>query len=358
VSTRRGVKRLGVTAAEAAKKTSSIAHKPPLPIIDFGKLGTVAPGIPANPDSMPTADTVVLCWAESEWAALQHVFVSGAQPMPYSDAGHSSWPGWSRLTTPAVPAGVDGGYWGYYRLVTVGQKRVLLFKSNVHLDETNGQANLEQLVALFGKTVKPGLILSTGTAGGARLKDPIGTVNVVAAGTLLGSGAPANWPTYSNAWVPAWQLVKSPNFVEQLMAIPTTKTDLQSLADAFNRKNGTSYRLSELDPDNLCNGAPVPAVNNLTPATSLLTATTFAVANTSGNFEQFACVEMDDAIIGEACKKAGIAFGFVRNVSDPVQNAALPTTDQGRWGGSVYQAYGFYTSYAGALVAWGILVEP
>jgi hypothetical protein len=73
----------------------------------------------------------------------------------------------------------------------------------------------------------------------------------------------------------------------------------------------------------------VLAVNNLTPGTSLLTATTFAVANTSGNFEQFACVEMDDAIIGKARKKAGIAFGFVRNVSDPVQNAALPTRAAG-----------------------------
>jgi hypothetical protein len=71
----------------------------------------------------------------------------------------------------------------------------------------------------------------------------------------------------------------------------------------------------------LGNGAHVLAVNNLTPGTSLLTATTFAVANTSGNFEQFACVEMDDAIIGKARKKAGIA--------DPVQNAALPTRAAG-----------------------------
>ena len=40
-----------------------------------------------------------------------------------------------------------------------------------------------------------------------------------------------------------------------------------------------------------------------------------------GNYAKFACVEMDDAVIGEACKKAAIAFGFVRNISDPVQNA-------------------------------------
>ncbi len=39
----------------------------------------------------------------------------------------------------------------------------------------------------------------------------------------------------------------------------------------------------------------------------------------------------------------------------PAQNAALPAGDQGRWGELVYEAYGFYTSYLGALVAWAIL---
>jgi nucleoside phosphorylase len=344
-----------VTAAEAAESSPVIHNTPPLPVIDFGKLGKAAPGVPANPASLPIADTIVLCWAESEWAALQHVFVGGSQPMPYSDAATSSWQGWSRLTTPSVPHGVQGGFWGYYRLVTLGQKDVLLFKSNVHLDETNGQANLEQLVQLFATSVKPSLVLSTGTAGGARTGDPVGTVNVVDAGTLLEKGNPATWPTYGNAWAPAWGLVQTTSFLQQLMAIPTTRADLQLLVQQFNSRYGKSYALSELDPNNLCTGASVPAVNNLTPKTSLLTATSFAVANTSGNYEQFACVEMDDAVIGEACKNSGIAFGFVRNISDPVQNAKLPPSDQGHWGEFVYEAYGFYTSYVGALVAWAIL---
>jgi nucleoside phosphorylase len=355
LSERRPIKRLGVTAVEAAAKGPIIQNTPPLPVIDFGKLGKAAPGVPANPGSLPLADTIVLCWAESEWAALQHVFVSGSQPMPYSDAANSSWQGWSKLTTPSVPQGVGGEYWGYYRLVTLGQKSVLLFKSNVHLDETNGQANLEQLVQLFAKSVKPSLVLSTGTAGGARTGDPIGTVNVVDAGTLLGTAAPATWPTYGNAWVPGWELVQSAGLAQQLMAIPATKADLQSLAQQFNSSYGRNYALSELDPNNLCSGAPVPAVNNLTPSTSLLTAASFAVGNTSGNYGKFACIEMDDAVIGEACKKAGLAFGFARNISDPVQNAELPAADQGRWGEFVYKAYGFYTSYIGALVAWAIL---
>ena len=64
---------------------------------------------------------------------------------------------------------------------------------------------------------------------------------------------------------------------------------------------------------------------------------------------------MDDAIIGEVCEAAGIAFGFVRNISDPVQSASLSADIQGEWASTIYDAYGFYTSYNGALAAWAML---
>jgi hypothetical protein len=44
---------------------------------------------------------------------------------------------------------------------------------------------------------------------------------------------------------------------------------------------------------------------------------------------------MDDAVIGEACNASDIAFGFVRNISDPVQNAVLPAKIQGSWRSAV-----------------------
>src|SRR5215468_10378775 len=79
---------------------------------------------------------------------------------------------------------------------------------------------------------------------------------------------------------------------------------------------------------------------------------TFVVGTTAGNYEAFTAIEMDDAVIGEACAKSNTAFGFVRNISDPVQAAALPTKVQGNWGSAVYDAYGFYTSYNGAIATW------
>jgi nucleoside phosphorylase len=359
MSDQRPVVRLGQTAARQAETAAAvrpvIAHTPPLPAIDFGKMGQAAPGLPQTPNNIPPADVVVFCWADAEWAALQHVFVSGNQPMPYSDAGTSSWGGWKKFSK-GIPGDAPRGmtYWGYYRLVTVGPERVLLFKSNVHLDE--GQTYLEQLVELLIQDVTPKLILSTGTAGGARLQDAIGTVNVVSAGTLFESqGAQPTWPVYSDAWRPASTLIGAPSFRSQLFAIPTTSADLQSLATQFNKGHHTTYALADLDPGGLDAGAPVPAVNDLTPKGSLLTATSFVVANTNGNYANYACVEMDDAVIGKVCNAKNVQFGFVRNISDPVQNGALPAKIQGDWGSFVYEAYGFYTSYNGALAAWAIL---
>ena len=82
-----------------------------------------------------------------------------------------------------------------------------------------------------------------------------------------------------------------------------------------------------------------------------MTASGFLVGTTSGSLDNYACVEEDDAIVGKACKAAGIEFGFVRNVSDPVQNAGLPEMHQRNWASAVYQAFGFYTSFNGALFA-------
>ena len=45
----------------------------------------------------------------------------------------------------------------------------------------------------------------------------------------------------------------------------------------------------------------------------------------------------------------------VPTLSDPAQNAALPSKVQGHWGSAVYDTYGFYTSYNGAVAGWAML---
>ena len=103
----------------------------------------------------------------------------------------------------------------------------------------------------------------------------------------------------------------------------------------------------------------LPAINDLAAKkVPLLTTATFVVGTTDGKYKAYACIEMDDAVIGQVCKKAGVDFGFVRNISDPVQNAKLPSSVQGDWGSAVYSIFGMYTAYNGAVTAWGLLGGP
>lgn len=321
-------RRFGVTSQEASRARTTIANTPPLPVVDYAAVGQSAPVLlTTQAGTLPKASAVVITWAEAEWAAMQQVFCSGGTTMPYSDRSRSDWSGWQTYAQ-NLPKGAPSGWseWGSYRLVEVAGKPVLLFKSNTHLDYP-GASFLETLIKLLIADVEPALILSIGTAGGAKPTDHIGTVRAVSAGTLYETGQPAaSWPDYRNGWTASDALLGNASLSQLLFPIPATSDDLQTLAASLNKESKTSYTLAELDPDGLNLGNAVPQIDNQTGGgASLLTTPTFVVGTTAGDFEPYSAIEMDDAVIGEVCAAGGIAFGFIRNVSDPAQNAALPT---------------------------------
>jgi nucleoside phosphorylase len=349
---------LSLQEALAAAFSPAIAKGPPLPVVNYALVGKTAPSLPATPSGgLPKASAVVITWAEAEWAALQHVFCAGGSTMPYSDRSRGAWPGWQKYAK-NLPSGGPSSwtYWGYCRLAQVSGKAVLLFKSNTHLDWP-GASCLEALIKQLVADVQPNLILSIGTAGGAKPQDHIGTVRAVSAGTLYGAGQPpASWAEYKNGWKASASVLANPQFKQLMFPVPTRAGDLQKLCAQFNQHYGTNYTLAQLDPEGLSQGDTSPQIDDQTGGgASLLTTSTFVVGTTSGTYQNFTSIEMDDAVIGEACAASGTPFGFVRNVSDPVQSAALPAQVQGDWGSAVYDAYGFYTSYNGALAAWGML---
>ena len=349
---------LDLRQARESAERFALADGPSLPAVDFSVVGKTAPGLATTSASgLPQASAVVITWAEAEWAAMQHVFCGSGSAMPYSDRQRGTWPGWQKYAS-NLPAGAPSGwnYWGYYRLVTLGTTRVLLFKSNTHLDYP-GASYLQTLVQLLVDQVRPQIIMSIGTAGGAQPTDHIGTVRAVSAGTLYESGQPqTSWPVYANNYTGSNTLLGNAQFNQLLFAVPTRSSDLQNFCQQFNQLYKTSYTLAQLDPNGLSLGDAIPHIGNQTgTGASLLTTPTFVVGTSRGDYQSYAAIEMDDAIIGKALSASKTAFAFVRNVSDPVQNAALPAAAQGRWGSAVYDAYGFYSSFNGALTAWALL---
>jgi nucleoside phosphorylase len=200
-------------------------------------------------------------------------------------------------------------------------------------------------------------VLSIGTAGGANSTDHVGTIQIVSSATLYQQASPpGSWPTYSNTWSAPTTTLSKQQFSGLLVPIPTTGPLLAQLWDQFNQHYDVKETLAELDPDHLNRGDPVPAVHiHSAYAMSLLTSATFLVGTTDNRYAAYACIEMDDAIVARVCQEANVPFGSVRNISDPAQNPELPTAVQANWGGAVYDSYGFYTSFNGALVAWATL---
>lgn len=195
-----------------------IANGPPLPAVNYGLVGKDAPVLVPTPEGeLPNASAVVITWADAEWAALQHVFCAGGSNMQYRERSCGTWPGWSKYSK-NLPSGrpADWTYWGYYRLVQVSGNAVLLFKSNMHLDWP-GATYLQALTRLFVAEVKPNVILSIGTAGGAKTQDHLGTVRAASAGTLYESGQPpASWLEYKNKWTASSAVLEDAKFRQLL----------------------------------------------------------------------------------------------------------------------------------------------
>jgi len=107
----------------------------------------------------------------------------------------------------------------------------------------------------------------------------------------------------------------------------------------------------------LDNGKDMPAFH------PILTTDFFEYGTTANRLDRQGCaVEMGDAALGLACSELDDPphWAVVRNMSDPVINGDLPTTQfhlnaQTTWAVAFYTAYGLYTSVNSSLATWAII---
>ncbi len=361
---------------ELVPKVRPPAQMPPLPPVGWSSIGAKPPVVRSerwDPDSaLPKVDAVILTWTTAEGAALSHVFGGSDDPTP-PDAGDEprsrsgpKSPAWQdhwqyyRHNFTAVESNLPAGApsltakaWGYGCLVDLpGRgKTVLLLKSDMHLSTDQSTDPLGFLVKQLIDESKPDLILTIGTAGGTKLTDTLGSV--VAANTakfdLTGDLATRdfNQKSFGNDWTPNPTLLASIHPL--LLRIPATGPALTALAKQVTGcGKPEDCTLAALQNAALDGRNPKVTVT----ADPVLTDNGYDIADTNGTFAEYACLEMDDAIIAMACKSKNQPFGILRNISDPIMNAGLPEAAQKSWSYLVYSTYGLYTSYNGALSAW------
>jgi hypothetical protein len=348
-----------------------------LPAIDWASIGAQAPALVAvdykGPSApLPAADIVMFTWTDSEWSAMDHVFLhSSTAGVNQSTTLSHQWLQYSK----SAPSGSNegGALWGYYQLVTIqgvsGPKRVLLMKSDAHLAHPPWINGLENMVKAVAADAQPKQIYSIGTAGGANANQCLGDVAITNGGELkleMKDNTPSglSGQTFTSSWFPNVTLMPKAQSLFLPLNKVATQANLASVLEAA--KNGTHpgdkdlkpFSLSDLlnsalDPANL--GSPKAVTFKGTP---LLTTDFYFIAQGNSNY---AALEMDDAVIGYAAAQAHTDFVFVRNVSDtlvPAETPAgkgIPDSARQAWSSAVYDAYGMFTSFNGAIAAWATI---
>jgi nucleoside phosphorylase len=325
--------------------------------------------------ALPEAHVVVLTWTVAEWDALDRVFVGALAPPEPGTNGKPKAIGWERRRARWLPYrrdfstivgslrlhSVAGGgtppslnakklAWGYVHIVEVGGVRVLLFKSELHLNRDGVALPLADLVERIIAEVKPALLLSTGTAGGLQREDVLGDVVVSNRAQFwledeFASAAFNFVPPYESGWPLPVDSKEAWIRRARKLLVPVTEMTLEAPTLHYGQGARVAPQATEK-----------PAIK--TNALPVLSTDYFEYGTTKNGFhEKASCVEMDDAVVAMVAGRLGVPFGFVRNVSDSVLEGDLPGPLQLAWAVATYQKLGLQTSFNGAIGTWAVIAD-
>src|SRR5690242_11517255 len=137
------------------------------------KTSTTSGGISGGP--LPKADVLVVTWTVDEGHALSRVLTPGKDSrddyLPYTH----NFADIAKLMRPGCPA-LQAKRLGAYWMTTIGTKRVVVFKSDSHMSQDGPELPNRQVWQQIIDEVQPGLVITTGTAGGIGTACEVGDV--------------------------------------------------------------------------------------------------------------------------------------------------------------------------------------
>ena len=259
---------------------------------------------------------------------------------------------------------------------TEKKHKVLLFKAQAHLAYDPYLKGLTAMASAILDDTGAKYMYSIGTAGGVSDTDLLGNTVVTNSAHLMMTN-PNNLPSHfnnqtftCNSWFPSFDLMEK------------TKKNLFFLLSKVASLKQYNYLFGELCTKIYNNGKPIASMDGIAvtdfvntpldpknlkkPQTTnckdkpLLTTDFYYIAQ-PGDAAKYCILEMDDAVLAQVADSKGVAFAFVRNVSDPVvpsqteAGQTIPDIVRTDWSSFIYDTFGFYTSYNGALSTWATI---
>jgi nucleoside phosphorylase len=321
---------------------------------------------PQLDDPLPRADVVVITWTADEQEALADVLTPGLRRSEWYRYSRGFEERFAQMIRRGAPS-TFGRRLGSYMPTGIGNMSVLCFKSELHLNQDgirtgDGTATLpvKDLFLQIIDEARPDVVLTVGTAGSVNEDVGLGDVVVTRGAkfrladefrneTFNGKVFTSDWTIPDRFFDQAEALMGrfAPELEEPPFGPPTTKFDF---------------------PDGLVSTEPAsPAIKvdgrDMAEFHPILTTDFFEFGTSTNHLDDQGCgVEMGDAVLGLACEGLDDPprWAVIRNMSDPQINGALPTSgfrlnQQTVWAVAYYEAYGYYTSVAGALATWAVI---
>jgi nucleoside phosphorylase len=326
---------------------------------------------------LPRADIAVLTWTSAEWSALDQVFLdSTTERFPASRDFERSWDTfvYSRDVGSDATDNQTNPLWGYYRLAkvpTVGgnQLTALLFKCGAHLAHPPWIEGLSQMVSQIITDAQPSVLYSIGTAGGTRPDVRLGDVVITDSADIRlqnpeNTGSPLGGQHVSSAVAFQTGPLLGDTQSKLCFSLDQAVTDAV-LENVFHQLTvkvpaASSFKLTDLLNDAI-NPANLQAPSALPMAGTPLLTTDYYYIATGDDSTQWSVLEMDDGVVGAVAAQHGVDFVFVRNVSDPLVpdatsgGTAIASDVRDGWSSLVYNSFGIYSSFNGALVTWAMI---
>jgi hypothetical protein len=294
---------------------------------------------------LPRADALVVTWTVDEGHALSRVLTPGKDSrddyVPYTHNYASITAGMSHRS-PAVQAKRLGAFW----TTTIGDKNVVVFKSDSHLSQdTDKRMPADGVLpnALLWKQiideVQPKVVLTTGTAGGIGKDFEVGDV-VVSSVVRFDS----------QKWL------KSAPFHDASYESQPAATRYLSQAETLFTANA-----AQLPPDN----TRPPKIVQVGPKdlkSPVVTTDFFGFDTSDDHYKLWGlgdASEMGDAVLGMVAQQLGPdapPWLAVRNISDPeIDATGVTLKQQAAQAANIYKAFGRWSSVCSAIVCWALI---
>ena len=298
-------------------------------------------------------DAIVVTYTSAEAAALASLFTNGHPVSAWYEYRHNISQYLPIVTGKRAPFNStdprDERYkhsLGLYFPCSIGKARVLLIKSGLHLDyDLEAVAPvipINKMLTEALQTVKPKMLITTGTGGGVGADVKLGDV-IIAGQTLFDCNhqfAGETWAhkSYGTTPLAAKALARmSPNLFEVNAARVAAATPIA--------------------------GGAQPKIWSGKTAT-IVTTDVFAFDTSSNNPYQLhglgqAC-DMGDAMVGQVMSQSqfsNISWYAIRNASDPQipDPTGVTYAQADKEAGNIYRDYGPFTTAASVIASWAII---